>query len=103
MSDLLFLISEEGISVFVIVVLLIGIAVFGKWFATNYTARVDSKYNELMREITEIKVEVLNNNMKLYSMTEQLINNQRAIGEDVNNIEGNLNILLKFINKNGSK
>ena len=103
MSDLLFLISEEGISVFVIVVLLIGIAVFGRWFATNYTARVDSKYNELMREITEIKVEVLNNNMKLYSMTEQLINNQRAIGEDVNNIEGNLNILLKFINKNGSK
>ena len=103
MSDLLFLISEEGISVFVIVVLLIGIAVFGRWFATNYTARVDSKYNELMREITEIKVEVLNNNMKLYSMTEQLINNQRAIGEDVNNIEGNLDILLKFINKNGSK
>lgn len=32
MSDLLFLISEEGIAVFIIVVLIVGIAVFGRWF-----------------------------------------------------------------------
>ena len=103
MSDLLFLISEEGIAVFVIVSLLIGIAVFGRWFATNYTARVDLKYNELMREIAEIKIEVMNNNGKLYSMTEQLIHNQNSIQSDINAIESSLDTLLKFVNKNGKK
>ena len=44
MSELLFLISEEGIAVFVIVVLLIGIAIFGRWFFEHYTKRVDRKY-----------------------------------------------------------
>ena len=103
MSDLLFLITEEGIAVFVIVVLLIGIGFFGKWFFTNYSKRVDRKYSELLREISEIKVEVLDNNNKLYSITEQLIKNQRVIGEDVNAIESSLDTLLKYINKNGSK
>ena len=45
MTDLTYLISEEGISVFIIVVLLVGIGLFGRWFAHNYTARVDDKYN----------------------------------------------------------
>jgi len=102
-SDLLYLISEEGIAVFVIVVLLIGIAIFGRWFFEHYTKRVDRKYDELMREIAEIKVEVMNSNNKLYSINEQLIANQRTIGEDVNAIESSLDTLLKFINKNGNK
>ena len=101
MSDLLYLISEEGIAVFVIVVLLIGIAIFGRWFFEHYTKRVDRKYDELMREIAEIKVEVMNSNNKLYSINEQLIANQRTIGEDVNAIESSLDTLLKFINKDG--
>ena len=101
MSDLLFLISEEGIAVFVIVVLLIGIASFGRWFFEHYTKRVDRKYGDLMREIAEIKIEVMESNNRLFSINEKLIANQRIIGEDVNAIESSLDTLLKFINKNG--
>ena len=101
MSDLLYLISEEGIAVFVIVVLLIGIAIFGRWFFEHYTKRVDRKYEDLMREIAEIKVEVMESNNRLFNIKEKLIANQRVIGEDVNAIESSLDTLLKFINKNG--
>ena len=101
MSDLLFLISEEGIAVFVIVVLLIGIAIFGRWFFEHYTKRVDRKYGDLMREIAEIKIEVMESNNRLFSINEKLIANQRIIGEDVNAIESSLDTLLKFINKDG--
>lgn len=100
-DSILYLISEEGIAVFIIVALLAGIGVFGRWFFDNYTKRVDTKYSDLMREITEIKVEVLDSNNKLYSINEKLISNQRVIGEDVNAIESSLDTLLKFINKNG--
>ena len=82
MGDLLYLISEEGIAVFVIVVLLMGIAVFGRWFAHHYIARNDENFNELLREIVEIKTEVLDSNNKIYSIIEQLIKNslrERAI------------------------
>ena len=103
MSDLLYLISEEGIAVFLLLVVLLGVGYFGRWFITNYTARVDTKYAELMREIGEIKTEVLANNEKLYSMTSTLVGNQRAIGEDVNAIESSLDTLLKYIKANGSK
>ena len=103
MSELLYLISEEGLATFFVIILLCGIAVFFRWFATNYTARVDAKYAELMREITEIKAEVMDSNNKLYSIVEQLIANQRGIGEDINAIESSLDTLLKFINKNGRK
>ena len=103
MSDLLFLISEEGIAVFVIVVLLVGIAVVGRWFATYFASRMDSQFTELLREVAEMQQLIIENNNKLYSITEQLINNQRLIGEDVNNIEGSLKMLLAFINKNGKK
>ena len=103
MSDLLFLISEEGIAVFVIVVLLVGIAVVGRWFATYFASRMDSQFTELLREVAEMQQLIIENNNKLYSITEQLINNQRIIGEDVNAIESSLDTLLKFINKNGSK
>ena len=103
MSDLLFLISEEGIAVFVIVVLLVGIAVVGRWFATYFASRMDSQFTELLREVAEMQQLIIENNNKLYGITEQLINNQRLIGEDVNAIESSLDTLLKFINKNGSK
>ena len=103
MSDLLYLISEEGIAVFVIVVLLVGIAVVGRWFATYFASRMDSQFAELLREVAEMQQSIIENNNKLYSITEQLINNQRIIGEDVNAIESSLDTLLKFINKNGSK
>ena len=103
MDSILYLISEEGIAVFVIVALLIGIGFFGKWFFASYTKRVDRKYEDLMREIAEIKVEIISSNEKLYGITETLIGNQRLIGEDVNAIESSLDTLLNFISKNGKK
>ena len=102
MSDVLFLLEEQGVAVFMLIVLLVGVGYVGKWFLNTYTKRVDTKYDELFREIAEIKVEVLDNNNKLYGITEKLIQNQRIIGEDVNGIEKSLHTLLKFINKNGS-
>ena len=100
-DSILYLISEEGIAVFIIVVLLAGIGVFGRWFFDHYTKRVDRKYNDLMREIAEMKTEVINSNNKLYAINETLIANQRVIGEDVNAIESSFDTILKFINKNG--
>ena len=103
MSDVLFLLEEQGVAVFMLIVLLVGVGYVGKWFLNTYTKRVDTKYDELFREIAEIKVEVLDNNNKLYGITEKLIQNQRIIGEDVNGIEKSLHTLLKFINKNGKE
>ena len=99
MGDLLYLITEEGIAVFVIVVLLMGIAVFGRWFAHHYIARNDENFNELLREIVEIKTEVLDSNNKIYSIIEQLIKNSRKTGENIKAIESSLDTLLKYINK----
>ena len=101
MESLLYLITEEGISVFIIVVLLGGIAVFGRWFAHNYTAKLDENFSELLREIAEIKGDVTDNNLKLYNITESLIKNSRKTGENIKAIESSLDTLLKFINKNG--
>ena len=103
MSDVLFLLEEQGIAVFMLIVLLVGVGYVGKWFLNSYTKRVDTKYDELLREIAEIKTEVMDENNKLYGITEQLIQNQRIIGEDVNGIEKSLHTLLKFINKNGKE
>ena len=102
-DDLMFLLSEEGLAVFMLIIMLIGTGYVGRWFLNTYTKRVDRKYAELLREITEIKIEVMDENNKLYGMVEQLISNQRGIGEDVNAIESSLDTLLKFINKNGKK
>ena len=101
MDSLLYLISEEGIAVFIIVVLLGGIAVFGRWFAHTYTAKLDVSFSELLREIAEIKQEVIEENGKVYNITESLIKNSRKTGENIKAIESSLDTLLKFINKNG--
>ena len=103
MSDLLYLISEEGLPTFLVI---FGIGVSGigiRWIATNFVSRINTQFAELLREIAEMQQLIIENNNKLYGITEQLINNQRAIGEDVNAIESSLDTLLKFINKNGSK
>jgi 2C-methyl-D-erythritol 2,4-cyclodiphosphate synthase len=101
MDSLLYLISEEGIAVFIIVVLLGGIAVFGRWFAHSYTTRIDKNFAELLREIAEIKQEVIDENGKVYNITESLIKNSRKTGENIKAIESSLDTLLKFLNKNG--
>ena len=101
-DDFIYLLEEQGIAVFMLIILLIGVGYVGRWFLNTYTERVDTKYAELLREIAEIKVEVLENNNKLYSRTDQLVENQRLISEDVNAIESSLDTLLNFINKGGS-
>ena len=102
-NDFTYLLEEQGLAVFMLIILLIGTGYVGRWFLNTYTKRVDRKYSELLREIVEIKVEVMDENSKLYGITEQLIQNQRIIGEDINAIESSLDTLLKFINKNGKK
>ena len=54
-----------------------------------------------MREIAQIKIEILDNNNKLYSIVEQLIQNLNRNNGDVSSIKSSLDTLLKFINKNG--
>ena len=97
------ILDEHGLAVVIIFVLFAAISWFARWFFNNYTANLDTHFSELLREIAEVKEEIIDNNNKLYSITEKLIANQRGIGEDVNAIDSSLDTLLKFINKNGSK
>jgi len=95
--DLNALLTENGIAVVVIFAMFIGISYFGKWFLNIYTHKLATNFTELLREIIEIKSEVLESNNKLYGITEKLISNQREIQEDVNAIESSLDTLLKYI------
>ena len=103
MGDLLFIISEEGLPTFLVIFGLGAIGIGIRWIATNFISRLNAQFAELLREIAEMQQLIIENNNKLYGITEQLINNQRVIGEDVNAIESSLDTLLKFISKNGSK
>ena len=103
MSDLLYLISEEGLPTFLGIFGLGAIGIGIRWVATHFISRIDTQFSELLREIAEMQQLIIENNNKLYGITEQLIQNQRIIGEDVNAIESSLDTLLKFINKNGSR
>ena len=91
------ILDEHGLAVVIIFCLFAAIAWFAKWFFNNYTANLDTQFTELLREISEVKEEILDNNNKLYGITEKLIANQRLIGEDVNALESSLDTLLKFI------
>jgi len=93
------LLSENGLAVVIIFCLFGAISWFAKWFFINYTKRMEGNFDECIREVVEIKVEVLESNKKLYSIIEKLIANQRVIGEDINALESSLNTLLKFIQK----
>ena len=91
------LLTEHGLATVIIGCLFFAISWFAKWFFNNYTANLDTQFSELLREIAEVKEEILQSNSKLYSITEQLIKNQRLIGEDINALESSLDTLLKFI------
>ena len=99
----MYLISEEGLPTFLVIFGLGAIGIGVRWVATHFISRIDTQFAELLREIAEMQQLIIENNNKLYGITEQLIQNQRIIGEDVNAIESSLDTLLKFINKNGSK
>ena len=91
------ILTEHGLAVVIIFCLFAAIAWFAKWFFNNYTANLETQFSELLREIAEVKEEIIDNNNKLYNITEKLIANQRLIGEDVNALESSLDTLLKFI------
>lgn len=95
--DLNALLTENGIAVVVIFAMFVGISYFGKWFLNIYTHKLNTNFTELLREIVEVKSEILESNNKLYGITEKLISNQREIQEDVNAIESSLDTLLKYI------
>lgn len=95
--DVTKIIDEHGLAVFIILVLFGAIAYFGRWFLNVYTYKLHNNFNEVLREINEIKDEIVENNNKLYSITEKLISNQRLIQEDINAIESSLDTLLKYI------
>ena len=95
--DVSALLTEHGLAVVIIFALFVGISYFGKWFLNIYTHKLTTQFSELNREITEVKVEVLESNNKLYGIVEQLIKNQRVIGEDINALESSLDTLLKYI------
>ena len=91
------LLSEHGLAVVIIFCLFGAISWFAKWFFNNYTANINTQFSELLREIAEVKEEIVEENGKLYSIVEQLIKNQRIIGEDINALESSLDTLLKYI------
>ena len=103
MSEFLYLISEEGLPTFLVVFGLLGIGIGVRWVATHFITKLDTQFAELLREIAEMQQLIIENNNKLYGITERFINIQRVLGEYVNAIESSLDTLLKFINKNGSK
>jgi len=95
--DLTQILNDHGLAVVIIFALFMGIAWFGKWFLHTYTHKLDSNNSEMLREIAEVKEEVLQSNMRNFSIIEKLISNQREIGEDINALESSLDTLLKYI------
>ena len=91
------LLSEHGLAVVIIFCLFAAISWFARWFFNNYTANLDTQFSELLREIGEVKEEIVEENNKLYGIVEKLIANQRVIGEDINALESSLDTLLKYI------
>ena len=91
------LLTEHGLAVVIIFALFMGIAWFAKWFLNTYTSKLDSNNEEMLREIGEVKEEVLKSNSINFSIIEKLISNQREIGEDINALESSLDTLLKYI------
>ena len=89
--------NEHGLAVVIIFCLFAAISWFARWFFNNYTANLDTQFSELLREIAEIKEEIVEENNKLYGIVEKLIANQRVIGEDINALESSLDTLLKYI------
>ena len=95
--DVSALLTEHGLAVVIIFALFGAIAWFAKWFFNNYTANINTQFSKLLREIAEVKSEIIEENGKLYGIVEQLIKNQRVIGEDINALESSLDTLLKYI------
>ena len=60
--DVSALLTEHGLAVVIIFCLFAAISWFAKWFFNNYTANLDTQFTELLREISEVKEEIVNSN-----------------------------------------
>ena len=101
MSDLLYLISEEGLPTFLVVIFLVGLGIIFRWLSAHFITRINDQFIEILLEVAEMQTAILEHNNKTYSIIEKLISNQREIQQDINALESSNDTLLKFINKNG--
>ena len=99
MSDLLYLISEEGLPTFLVIIFLIGVGIVAKWFAGYFNANITNKFDTLDNEIREIQTEITDHNNRLFSIVEKLISNQKNIEQDINALESSTDTLINFIKK----
>ena len=102
MDDLLYLISEEGLPTFLVIVFLLGVGIVARWFASYFNANLTNKFDTLDKEIREIQTQITESNNKVYNMVSQLIANQKDIQQDINAIESSNDTLISFIKKNGN-
>ena len=83
MGELLFLISEEGLPTFLVIIFLVGVGIVAKWFAGYFNANLTNKFDTLDNEIREIQSEIISHNNKVYGIVEKLISNQKDIQQDI--------------------
>tara|TARA_R100000995_G_scaffold81681_1_gene54701 strand:+ start:1740 stop:2048 length:309 start_codon:yes stop_codon:yes gene_type:complete len=99
MDDLLYLISEEGLPTFLVIVFLLGVGIVARWFASYFNANLTNKFDTLDKEIREMQDEITEHNNKVYGIIEKLISNQREIQQHINAIESSNDTLISFIKK----
>ena len=98
------ILTEHGLAVVIIFCLFAAISWFAKWFFNNYTANLDTKFTEMLREIAEVKTEVIADNDELkktvdvlHSITVKLIDNEKGNEMKLSELASNLDTLLKYI------
>ena len=92
-------IAYDAHAVFVIVVLLIGIGIVARWFASYFGNRLDSQFSELLREISEVKNDVQNDFKLLHGVMEDLIKRLQQVDKHTASIDSSLETLLNFIDR----
>jgi predicted PurR-regulated permease PerM len=102
MGDLLYLISEEGLPTFLVIVFLLGVGIVARWFASYFNANLNSRFNTLDNEIREMQQAINEHNNKVYGIVEKLISNQKDIQQNINALESSNDTLISFIKKNGN-
>tara|TARA_R100000353_G_scaffold22075_2_gene19622 strand:- start:427 stop:735 length:309 start_codon:yes stop_codon:yes gene_type:complete len=99
MDDLLYLISEEGLPTFLVIVFIIGVGIVAKWFASYFNHNLNNRLDTLDNEIREMQDEIVKHNNKVYGIVEKLISNQKNIQQDINALESSNDTLISFIKK----
>ena len=98
MSDLLYLISEEGLPTFLVIIFLLSVGITAKWFAGYFNANLNNRLDTLDSEIREMQDEIVEHNNRLFSIVEKLISNQKNRNK-IFNIANKNNINVTLIGK----